>query len=130
MEIEMLVKKQRAYFEKGKTKEVPWNYPFMLSMEPLIGAIAAGNCVIVKPSAYAPATADVIEKIIEDCFSSHFVAVVKGGRAENAALLEQRFDFIFFTGSVRVGRLVMEKASRYLTQICVWLQNELCLENI
>lgn len=210
MEIEMLVKKQRAYFEKGKTKEIPWriaalktlkksvlrhekeiqaalqadlgksateaymcetglvlselthmighlrkyagerrvrtplaqfharsfvspepygvtlvmspwNYPFMLSMEPLIGAIAAGNCVVVKPSAYAPATADVIEKIIEECFSLHFVAVVKGGRAKNAALLEQRFDFIFFTGSVRVGRLVMEKASRYLTPVCLEL---------
>ena len=57
----------------------PWNYPFMLSLEPLIGAIAAGNCAVVKPSAYAPATADMIEKIVKDCFSPHFVAVVKGG---------------------------------------------------
>ena len=99
----------------------PWNYPFMLSLEPLIGAIAAGNCAVVKPSAYAPATADVIEKIAKDCFSPHFVAVVKGGRAENTALLEQRFDFIFFTGSVRVGHLVMEKASRHLTPVCLEL---------
>lgn len=99
----------------------PWNYPFMLSLEPAIGAIAAGNCVIIKPSAYAPATADVIEKVIGDCFSPHFAAVVKGGRAENTALLEQRFDFIFFTGSVKVGRLVMEKASRYLTPVCLEL---------
>ncbi|MDO4323268.1 MAG: aldehyde dehydrogenase [Lachnospiraceae bacterium] len=99
----------------------PWNYPFMLAMEPLIGAIAAGNCVIVKPSAYAPATADVIEKILGDCFAPHFAAVVKGGRAENTALLEQRFDFIFFTGSVKVGKLVMEKASRSLTPVCLEL---------
>ena len=176
MEIELLVKKQRAYFEKGKTKDVswriaalktlrksilshekeieealaadlkkssfetymcetgmvlselshmirhikgyagerrvatplaqfhaksftspepygvvlvmaPWNYPFMLAIEPIIGAIAAGNCVVIKPSDYAPATADVIEKIISDCFAPHFVAVVKGGRAENQSLL-------------------------------------------
>lgn len=99
----------------------PWNYPFMLAMEPVIGAIAAGNCVIVKPSAYAPATADVIEKILAACFAPHFAAVVKGGRAENTALLEQRFDFIFFTGSVKVGRLVMEKASRTLTPVCLEL---------
>ncbi len=99
----------------------PWNYPFMLSLEPVVGAIAAGNCVVVKPSAYAPAAADVIEKVIGACFSPHFVAVVKGGRAENTALLEQKFDFIFFTGSVKVGRLVMEKASRYLTPVCLEL---------
>lgn len=99
----------------------PWNYPFMLAMEPLIGAIAAGNCVIVKPSAYAPATAEVIEKILKDCFAPHFVSVVKGGRAENTELLNQRFDFIFFTGSVAVGRLVMEKASRHLTPVCLEL---------
>ncbi|MDY3251023.1 MAG: aldehyde dehydrogenase [Candidatus Choladocola sp.] len=99
----------------------PWNYPFMLAMEPVIGAIAAGNCVVVKPSAYAPATADVIEKIIRDCFASHFVAVVKGGRAENTELLEQKFDFIFFTGSVSVGKTVMEKASRHLTPVCLEL---------
>ena len=99
----------------------PWNYPFMLAMEPVIGAIAAGNCVVIKPSAYAPATSEVIEKIIEECFASRFVTVVQGGRKENQALLEQRFDFIFFTGSVSVGKLVMEKASRYLTPVCLEL---------
>lgn len=210
MEIELLVKKQRAYFEKGKTKDVswriaalktlrksilshekeieealaadlkkssfetymcetgmvlselshmirhikgyagerrvatplaqfhaksftspepygvvlvmaPWNYPFMLAIEPIIGAIAAGNCVVIKPSDYAPATADVIEKIISDCFAPHFVAVVKGGRAENQSLLEQRFDFIFFTGSVSVGKTVMRKAAEHLTPVCLEL---------
>ena len=99
----------------------PWNYPFMLSIEPAIGAIAAGNCVIIKPSAYAPATSAVVAKLIKECFSPHFAAVVEGGRAENTKLLEQRFDFIFFTGSVNVGRLVMEKASKNLTPVCLEL---------
>lgn len=99
----------------------PWNYPFMLSIEPAIGAIAAGNCVIIKPSAYAPATSAVVAKLIKECFASHFVAVVEGGRAENTKLLEQRFDFIFFTGSVSVGKLVMEKASKNLTPVCLEL---------
>ncbi|MDO4298285.1 MAG: aldehyde dehydrogenase [Lachnospiraceae bacterium] len=99
----------------------PWNYPFMLSLEPAIGAIAAGNCVIVKPSAYAPATSAVIAKLIRSCFSPHFAAVVEGGRAENTKLLEQRFDFIFFTGSVAVGKLVMKKASENLTPVCLEL---------
>lgn len=99
----------------------PWNYPFMLAIEPLIGAIAAGNCAVIKPSAYAPATAEVVEKIVKACFSPHFVAVVQGGRAENTALLEQKFDFIFFTGSVSVGKQVMEKASHHLTPVCLEL---------
>jgi aldehyde dehydrogenase (NAD+) len=99
----------------------PWNYPFMLALEPAIGAIAAGNCVVIKPSAYAPATSAVIAKLIRECFAPHFVAVVEGGRAENTRLLEQRFDFIFFTGSVKVGKLVMEKASRHLTPVCLEL---------
>lgn len=99
----------------------PWNYPFMLSLEPVIGAIAAGNCVVVKPSAYAPATSAVIANVVRRCFPEHFVAVVEGGRAENTELLEQKFDFIFFTGSKAVGRLVMEKASRNLTSVCLEL---------
>lgn len=99
----------------------PWNYPFMLSIEPAIGAIAAGNCVVIKPSAYAPATSAVVAKLIRECFPPQFVAVVEGGRAENTKLLEQRFDFIFFTGSVKVGKLVMEKASRNLTPVCLEL---------
>lgn len=99
----------------------PWNYPFMLALEPAVGAIAAGNCVVIKPSAYSPATSDVIEKMITECFAPHFVSVVKGGREENTALLEQKFDFIFFTGSRAVGRLVMEKASRSLTPVCLEL---------
>lgn len=99
----------------------PWNYPFQLSMEPLIGAIAAGNTVILKPSAYAPATSRVIAKIIKSCFAPEYAAVVEGGRKENNELLEQRFDYIFFTGGVSVGKLVMEKASRYLTPVSLEL---------
>ena len=99
----------------------PWNYPFQLAMEPLIGALAAGNTVIVKPSAYAPHTSAVIAKLIASCFEESYVAVVEGGRKENKELLEQRFDYIFFTGGVEVGRLVMEKASRYLTPVTLEL---------
>ena len=78
----------------------PWNYPFMLLMEPLIGALAAGNCCILKPSAYAPATSKVMAQIVAACFPPEYVALVEGGRAENQALLHQRFDYIFFTGGV------------------------------
>lgn len=99
----------------------PWNYPFQLSLEPLIGALAAGNCAILKPSAYAPRTSQVIADLIADCFSPEYVAVVQGGRQENQDLLKQRFDYIFFTGSVAVGKLVMESASRYLTPVSLEL---------
>lgn len=99
----------------------PWNYPFMLCMEPLIGAIAAGNCCVLKPSAYSPATSAVIQKIITEAFETQYVAVVEGGRAENTELLEQHFDYIFFTGGVTVGRLVLEKAARYLTPVTLEL---------
>ncbi len=99
----------------------PWNYPFMLCMEPLIGALAAGNCCIVKPSAYSPATSSIIKQILEEVFESKYVAVVEGGRTENQALLEQRFDYIFFTGGVNVGKYVMEKASAHLTPVTLEL---------
>ncbi len=99
----------------------PWNYPFMLSMEPAIGAIAAGNCVIIKPSAYAPHVSHVIYKMINETCDPKHVCVVEGGREENTALLEQRFDYIFFTGSVNVGHLVMEKASKHLTPVTLEL---------
>lgn len=99
----------------------PWNYPFMLTLEPVIGAIAAGNTVVVKPSAYSPATSQVLADLLAECFPAKFVAVVQGGRQENAALLDQKFDFIFFTGGVTVGRLVLEKAARHLTPVCLEL---------
>ncbi len=99
----------------------PWNYPFLLTLEPLIGAIAAGNCCIVKPSAYSPATSALIRTLLTECFSPEYVSVVEGGRAENQALLEQKFDYIFFTGSVAVGKEVMAKASVHLTPVTLEL---------
>lgn len=99
----------------------PWNYPLLLSIDPLIDAIAAGNTAIVKPSAYSPNTSRVIEKILSQCFDRSYVAVVTGGRAENTCLLNEHFDYIFFTGSQHVGREVMEKASRYLTPVTLEL---------
>ena len=99
----------------------PWNYPFMLCMEPLIGALAAGNCCVLKPSAYSPATSAVIRTIVAECFPPEYVTVVEGGRAENQALLEQRFDYIFFTGGVNVGREVMRRAAEHLTPVSLEL---------
>ena len=93
----------------------PWNYPFLLSIEPLANAIAAGNTVIIKPSAYSPATSKIIEKILSECFEKKFVAVVTGGRQENSALLEQKFDFVFFTGSQAVGKEVLRHTAENLT---------------
>ena len=99
----------------------PWNYPFMLCMEPLIGAIAAGNCCVLKPSAYAPTVSRVIHKIISEVFPRKYVAVVEGGRKENTELLDQKFDYIFFTGGVEVGKTVMEKAAKNLTPVTLEL---------
>ena len=99
----------------------PWNYPFMLCMVPMIAAVSAGNCCVVKPSAYAPATSAVVRKVIEAACPPEWVAVVEGGRAENTALLDTRFDYIFFTGGTKVGREVMAKASKHLTPVTLEL---------
>lgn len=93
----------------------PWNYPFLLSIEPLTDAIAAGNTAVIKPSAYSPATSAVIQKIIEECFEPRYIAVVTGGRQENAALLDKKFDLIFFTGSQAVGKEVLYRCAKTLT---------------
>ena len=93
----------------------PWNYPFLLTIDPLADAIAAGNTAIVKPSAYSPATSAVVEQIIAECFPPEYVAVVTGGRKENAKLLEQKFDFVFFTGSQAVGKEVLRHTAEHLT---------------
>lgn len=99
----------------------PWNYPFQLCMVPLIGAIAAGNCVVVKPSEYSFHTSEIIEKIIRECFDESYVSVVRGGREANQHLLDERFDYIFFTGSPVVGHVVMEAAAKHLTPITLEL---------
>ncbi len=93
----------------------PWNYPFLLTVGPLANAIAAGNTAVVKPSAYAPATSELIAALIADCFPAEYVTAVTGGRQENAALLEQKFDLIFFTGSTGVGKEVLRHAAEHLT---------------
>lgn len=93
----------------------PWNYPFLLTLDPLVDALSAGNTVVVKPSAYSPATSAVIEKVLQETFAPEYVAVVTGGRAENACLLEQKLDYIFFTGSQAVGKEVLRHAAEFLT---------------
>lgn len=99
----------------------PWNYPFLLTVQPLIAAVAAGNCAVVKPAAYSPKTGDIIESIILKCFDPKHVAVVRGSRKENETLLSQKFDYIFFTGSVAVGKQVMESAAKNLTPLTLEL---------
>lgn len=99
----------------------PWNYPLLLTLDPLVDALAAGNCAVVKPSAYSPKTSDIIKKIIESVFMPEYVAVVTGGREENTYLLDEKFDYIFFTGSSTVGRTVLEKAAPNLTPVTLEL---------
>ena len=99
----------------------PWNYPFLLSIEPLIDAIAAGNTIILKPSAYSPYTSEIVRKIVKEVFPEEYVAVVTGGREENKALLEMKFDYIFFTGSSNVGKEVLRKAAENLTPVSLEL---------
>lgn len=99
----------------------PWNYPFLLTIDPLVDALAAGNTVILKPSAYSPNTSAIILKIVQACFDEEVVAVVTGGRKENTELLNQKFDFIFFTGSQAVGKVVLHHAAEYLTPVVLEL---------
>lgn len=99
----------------------PWNYPFLLTIEPLVDAIAAGNTAVIKPSAYSPFTSALMAKMLSECFSPEYVAVVTGGREENATLFASPFDFIFFTGSQSVGKEVMKKAADRLIPVLLEL---------
>jgi len=99
----------------------PYNYPFLLLVQPLIGAIAAGNTAVLKPSSLNPSVANVVEKMMKECFNDEFVATFKGSTEVTNALLEQRFDHIFFTGSPRVGRIVMAAAAKHLTKVTLEL---------
>ena len=99
----------------------PWNYPFQLVIGPLIGSMAAGNCSVVKPSEYAPNTARVFNQIISDNFEPNYIAVVEGEAPVSQALLAEDFDYIFFTGSVAVGKTVMQAAARHLTPVTLEL---------
>jgi len=99
----------------------PWNYPLLLTLGPLVDALAAGNTAVVKPSAYSPATSEVIEDLITNTFPEEYVAVITGGREENNFLLDEKFDYIFFTGSKGVGSHVLQKAAPHLTPVTLEL---------
>jgi len=99
----------------------PFNYPFMLVMDPLVGAIAAGNCAVIKPSEYTPHVSAVISKLISECFDESYVRVIQGGQETTSALLQAPFDIIFFTGSIRVGKIVMKAAADQLTPVVLEL---------
>ncbi|XP_038706232.1 aldehyde dehydrogenase family 3 member I1, chloroplastic-like isoform X2 [Tripterygium wilfordii] len=98
-----------------------WNYPFLLSLDPVIGAIAAGNAVVLKPSEIAPATSSLLSELLEEYIDISALRVVEGAVAETAALLEQKWDKIFYTGSGRVGRIVMAAAAKHLTPVVLEL---------
>jgi aldehyde dehydrogenase (NAD+) len=99
----------------------PWNYPFQLMMSPLVGAIAAGNCAILKPSEHAPEMSKVVAELIESTFEPDYVAVVEGAAQVSQELLAQKFDHIFFTGGTEIGRIVMQAAARHLTPVTLEL---------
>ena len=115
--------KSRIVFEpKGVALIIaPWNYPFNLMMCPLVGAIAAGCCAVLKPSPYAPNVAGVMDHIVKSCFEESYVALVQGHREVNTMLLEQHFDQVFYTGSPAVGRVVMAAAAKHLTPVVLEL---------
>jgi len=99
----------------------PWNYPFQLLINSLVGSISSGGCAILKPSSDAPVIAKVMEDMIRNNFASAYITVVQGGRKTNTILFKQRFDVIFFTGSPKVGKVVMKAASEHLTPVVLEL---------
>jgi aldehyde dehydrogenase (NAD+) len=99
----------------------PWNYPFQLIISPLMGAIAAGNCAMLKPSELAPATSSVLAQLIDETFDPAHVALVEGGVDTAQALLAEKFDHIFYTGGERVGKIVMQAAAQHLTPVTLEL---------
>ncbi len=99
----------------------PWNYPFQLALLPLVGAIAAGNCALIKPSEYSPYTSKVIDRLISKNFNPSFISVVQGDKEVSQALLAEKFDLIFFTGSTKVGKIVMQAAAKHLTPVILEL---------
>ncbi|ATP58307.1 aldehyde dehydrogenase family protein [Pedobacter ginsengisoli] len=118
-----LFAKNRLYYEpKGVCLIIsPWNYPFQLLMAPLISAIAAGNCVILKPSELSPATSSIIAQIIVECFEEQEISCFEGDATVSTALLELPFDHIFFTGSTAIGKVVMAAAAKNLTSVTLEL---------
>ena len=102
----------------------PWNYPFLLSISPLIGAIAAGNTAVIKPSELTPVTSSLIAKIIKNVFSEEHVTVIEGGIPVAQELLQQKWDYIFFTGSSKVGKIVYKSAAEHLTPVTLELSGK------
>lgn len=99
----------------------PWNYPIQLALLPIVGAITAGNTVVLKPSELAPASSKVLKKMLTDTFEENFVAVVEGGIEEAKTLMDERFDYIFFTGSTQVGQIYYQAAAKHLTPVTLEL---------
>jgi acyl-CoA reductase-like NAD-dependent aldehyde dehydrogenase len=99
----------------------PWNYPFQLMISPLAGAIAAGNCAVLKPSEIAPQTSRVVANLIKETFDSAYITVVEGGVEVSQAVLETKFDHIFFTGGTAIGKIVMAAAAKHLTPVTLEL---------
>lgn len=99
----------------------PWNYPLQLIIAPLVGAIAAGNCAVIKPSEIAPATSSVIKWIIEGQFNSDYIKVIEGDADVTQNLLREKFDYIFYTGGTAIGRIIMEAAAKHLTPVTLEL---------
>jgi aldehyde dehydrogenase (NAD+) len=115
--------KSRVYCEPLGTALIiaPWNYPFQLSFLPLLTAVAAGNCAVLKPSPETPRVVEIMRECLEATFPPQHVALVEGGEAETGALLRERFDAVLYTGSARVGRIVMRAAAEHLTPVCLEL---------
>lgn len=99
----------------------PWNYPFQLAIVPLAGAMAAGNCAIIKPSEYSSNISKVINKMLSECFNDEYIKVIEGDKEISQKLLEQKFDYIFFTGSENVGKIIMQAAAKNLTPVTLEL---------
>ena len=99
----------------------PWNYPFLLSIEPLVDSIAAGNTAIIKPSEYSPHTSMIMEKMIKECFDEAYVTIINGDADTSKELLKQQFDFIFFTGSSAIGKEVLKQSANHLTPVVLEL---------
>ncbi len=99
----------------------PWNYPFSLAISPLIGAISAGNCTMIKPSEIAPNTSKILNQLIKENFEQNYIAVIEGGVETSQALLTEKFDHIFFTGGTKIGKIVMEAAAKHLTPVTLEL---------
>lgn len=99
----------------------PWNYPFLLIMSPLIGAMCAGNCAVLKPSELAVNTQNVLTQLITDHFSSEYIAAIKAGPEQVNEILKEKFDYIFFTGGTKIGKIVMQAAANYLTPVTLEL---------